>query len=69
MKATPETRARWINRLRSQRRDCRHADPNTWVDAGEDRRGYVETRCKLCGGFIGFRPPADRAPQLCEGQQ
>jgi hypothetical protein len=38
-------------------RTCNHADPKLYVDVGADARGWIETQCRECGGFIGYRPP------------
>lgn len=38
-------------------RTCNHADPMLNADVGADGRGWIETRCRDCGGFIGYRLP------------
>jgi hypothetical protein len=37
---------------------CDHRDPANYVDAPDPKRKatYIRTTCKVCGGFIGYRP-------------
>ena len=43
--------------LESLRSRCRpHNNPDNYIDVPDDRRpGWVRSKCKLCGCFVGYR--------------
>lgn len=34
---------------------CRKNDPSVQQDVGKDARGWIATKCRLCGRPMGFR--------------
>ena len=40
---------------------CWHTDHRQWLNSLDDKRdGWIRTTCKICGGFVGYRPGSVR---------
>ena len=40
---------------------CWHTDHRQWLNSLDDNRdGWIRTTCKICGGFVGYRPGSVR---------